>query len=49
VVVAAGDLGLQDRSFPSVRPGAIAVVGEDESGKIGAHSNVPTGMGARTG
>ena len=45
VVVAAGDLGLPGPEFPASVPGAIAVYGEDESGKIGAHSNVPTGVG----
>jgi len=44
VVVAAGDLGLPGPEFPASAPGAIAVYGEDESGKIGAHSNVPTAM-----
>lgn len=44
VVVAAGDVGLPGPEFPASAPGAIAVYGQDPSGKIGAHSNVPTAM-----
>jgi len=44
VVVAAGDLGLPGPEFPASAPGAIAVYGEDPSGKIGAHSNLPTAV-----
>ena len=42
VVVAAGDIGLPGPEFPASAPGAIAVYGEDPSGGIGVHSNVPT-------
>jgi serine protease len=45
VVVAAGDQGLPGPEFPASEPGAIAVYGEDPSGNIGSHSNVPTAMG----
>jgi subtilase family protein len=43
VVASAGDLGLPGPEFPASAQGAIAVYGEDPSGRIGAHSNVPTG------
>lgn len=44
VVVAAGDMGRPGPEFPAAAPGAIAVYGEDPSGGIGVHSNVPTSV-----
>jgi subtilisin family serine protease len=41
VVASAGDLGLPGPEFPASAPGVIAVYGEDPTGQIGAHSNVP--------
>jgi len=46
VVVAAGDLGMPGPEFPASAPGAIAVYGQDQSGDVGAHSNVPTDAAA---
>jgi len=42
VVAAAGDLGRPGPEFPASAAGVIAVYGEDSSGQVGAHSNLPT-------
>lgn len=43
VVAAAGDIGSPGPEFPASESGVVAVYGQDRTGGIGNHSNVPEG------
>ncbi len=45
VVAAAGDIGSPGAEFPASASGVVAVYGQDRSGEVGIHSNVPDGSG----
>jgi membrane-anchored mycosin MYCP len=45
VVAAAGDIGAPGSEFPGSEPGVVAVYGQDRTGQVGAHSNLPDGSG----
>jgi hypothetical protein len=45
VVAAAGDIGWPGPEFPASESGVVAVYGQDRSGEVGIHSNVPEGDG----
>lgn len=45
VVAAAGDIGAPGPEFPGSQPGVVAVYGQDRTGQVGLHSNLPDGSG----
>jgi subtilisin family serine protease len=45
VVAAAGDIGSPGPEFPASEAGVLAVYGQDRTGEVGVHSNLPEGNG----